>query len=169
MNESQMASEFVSHESDHNEIVDVEYEVPYNHYGSRGFIDVVLDVDYYEGKRYLGVVELKSESATKGVTGPNEILRQFKKHREYFLEGQEKYSNTPRYEHIEYRLIFYATEYTLNHVRQNIDVYKSIVGTPPKATAVQLFHEDIGTVSAIYGESAWKKDTRAKKLREVVL
>lgn len=125
----------------------VNVEVPYNHYGSRGVVDLVVEQttppdqsrleetlksnEYLTedvAKRmltstYLWVYEVKSESAVNGATGANEIIRQFNSHREYFFRGSD-YENT--YTGVKWALAFEFTQPVFEHVEENEVIYGSL-------------------------------------------
>lgn len=84
-------------------------EAPYQNYGFRGFADLCQHwpaVDSYV------VFEVKSESAVRGATGPNEIVRQFNKMvSSFFADSRWSAPNVAVFE-----LCFVATEYTVRHL-----------------------------------------------------
>ena len=101
------------------------FEVPYNHYGDRGVVDMVQDTKPVEGDyNTLRVFELKSDAAVREATGPNEILRQFNRHREYFIEGTGY--NPLNYDRISFELTFTTTPFCMNHVKENWLMYESV-------------------------------------------
>jgi len=108
-------------------------EVPYNHYGSRGVVDLVLFDELFEQYR---CIELKSPEAVDTATGANEILRQFNRQQEYFGEGSSL--KIPYNATVSHELVFYATEKTAQHVHDNITLYES-------AGKVHLRHPDTRT------------------------
>jgi len=99
-------------------------EVPYNYYGDRGVVDLVSEVRNDGERNTLHVFELKSEAALDEVTGANEILRQYNRHREYFIDGTD-YNPSDYYE-VRFELTFTATERCLDHVLENWGIYKTV-------------------------------------------
>lgn len=126
--------------------VDFKTEVHYNHYGSRGVVDLVIE-EYNDpsqdelqawanshelpieiahqalGSTVVSVVELKSHSAIKSCTGANEITRQFNSHREYFVKGTDDYNTSQK---MFYWLIFVCDEKCHQHLSQNRAIYKNL-------------------------------------------
>lgn len=124
-----------------------ETEVHYNDYGSRGVVDLVLEWERepqeHEVENYLekwgtfdentarerlrndvlSVIEVKSEHAINSVTGANEIIRQFKRHREYFFEGS-KYTTDNVIE--QFWLVFELSRGVFNHVEENELLYQNL-------------------------------------------
>lgn len=100
-------------------------EVHYNHYGSRGVVDLVEIVRHSESDApNISIYEFKSESAVRNSTGANEIIRQFNRHKKSFFKGS-KY-NKGRFFDVSFELAFYATDYNLRHIRENASLYRSI-------------------------------------------
>ncbi|WP_256402638.1 hypothetical protein [Halorubrum salinum] len=98
-------------------------EAHYNHYGNRGVADLYIETKSELGDGSCFVYEIKSESAIRGSTGANEIIRQFNKMREYFFKDE---SYEP-YHHTTFELCFTPTEYNLNHIYDNLSIYQSNV------------------------------------------
>jgi len=103
--------------------LNVHPESSYNHYGTRGFVDLYFEQKYPHGYTKGHVYELKSESAVKQATGANEIIRQFNKMREYFFKGSSH--SLPK--NITFELCFTPTEYNIRHITENIEMYSSSV------------------------------------------
>lgn len=97
-------------------------EAPYQNYGFRGFADLCQhwpSVDSYL------VFEVKSESAVRGSTGPNEIVRQFNKMvSSFFADSQWSPPNLAVFE-----LCFVATEETVEHLLEYPHFYASAART----------------------------------------
>jgi len=100
-------------------------EVPYNHYGDRGVVDLVHRFGEGSGRDELHVFELKSEYAVEQATGANEILRQFNRHRRYFFDGSD-YTRSD-YFSVRFELAFTATQSNFEHVRGNWNQYETAV------------------------------------------
>jgi hypothetical protein len=129
--------------------VDTDLEVHYDHYGKRGAVDLITeDFDYHDGERYgkgsLTVYELKSESAVKSATGANEVIRQFKRHIKYFVEGSELVSSD--YYDIHFKLVFEASKANYRHIRENEILYETVSEkrwSDIKSSSVSLYHPDV--------------------------
>lgn len=100
------------------------YEVPYNHYGDRGVVDLVGENERDGEPNTLHVLELKSDAALREMTGANEILRQFNRHREYFIDGTDY--NPRDYTDVVFELAFAATPSCIEHVTENWSVYDTV-------------------------------------------
>lgn len=124
MSESEMAARMLA---DYD--YDSSYsEMQYHHYGNRGAVDLVLT--YLENDPVRGcdvsVYELKSDSAIRQATGANEIARQFTHQQEYFERGQDQFNSPPDY--LYHFLLFDYSEFAVNHVWDNKDLYLSACG-----------------------------------------
>ncbi|MFC4246459.1 hypothetical protein ACFOZ7_05540 [Natribaculum luteum] len=98
-------------------------EAHYNYYGTRGVADLFID-ETYSGESWITIYELKSESAVRGATGANEIVRQFNKMRRHFFKDE---SNEREYvKDLRFELCFTPSRYTLEHVSDNVDIYRSV-------------------------------------------
>lgn len=106
-------------------------EVPYNHYGDRGVVDMIIRETFADGSGGADMLwELKGDSAVSTVTGANEILRQYNRMVKYFFEDESHEPTHPDSLHpIYYRLAFAPTPKCVNHVFQHIQSYKSIDST----------------------------------------
>jgi len=112
-------------------------EVHYNHYGDRGVVDLVR-VDERDGRVDLRLYELKCVAALEEVTGANEVLRQFNRHRTYFFKGSDY--NATNYNNVTFELCFAATQECYEHVRENWAQYKHISqGTQGRKKTKLLF------------------------------
>ncbi|WP_136350896.1 hypothetical protein [Natronorubrum bangense] len=99
-------------------------EAHYSHYGNRGVADLYVYVDPPMRAPSRGdVYEIKSEAAVRQATGPNEIVRQFNRMREFFFEGS---SHTPPGE-VAFELCFIATEKNIRHIADYADIYSYAV------------------------------------------
>lgn len=84
-------------------------EAPYQNYGFRGFADLCQHWPAVDS--YL-VFEIKSESALRSATGPNEVVRQFNKMvTNFFADSRWDAPNLAVFE-----LCFVATERTVRHL-----------------------------------------------------
>lgn len=134
---------------------DYDVEVHYNHYGDRGIVDLVIEGDApADEKSPLYVWELKSDAAIDYATGANEIIRQFKRQRKYFIKGTDY--NGADYTKVRHYLGFFATEKALRHIENNRSLYESLA-VGPAANNVQLLHPGIRApglplVENIHGE-----------------
>jgi hypothetical protein len=116
---------------------EVELEQRYNDYGDRGAVDVVITDS---AKKAAWVIEIKSDAAIESVTGANEIIRQFKKHKDCFFDGADKDYNARRNRR-NYQLIFAATDACWQHLEQNRSLYERLAAK--ERTHVTLSHPDI--------------------------
>lgn len=104
-------------------------EVHYNHYGSRGVVDLLIKTRTTTGNPLLRIIEVKSDSAVQSATGANEIIRQFNRHREYCVRG----SRFSRFSgELEYELAFAPTEICYQHIQNNSKLYEECMN-PPKS------------------------------------
>jgi len=146
--EDKLASSIIKHfrestkrleEMDNTNIeLNVHPESSYNHYGTRGFVDLYFERKYPSGYSEAYVYELKSESAVKQATGANEIIRQFNKMREYFFKGSSH--SLPK--SITFELCFTPTEYNIRHISENIEMYHSSV----EQRLLESYHERINRI-----------------------
>jgi len=95
---------------------EAEAEVHYNHYGDRGVVDAVVP-----NELGLIVYEVKADAAIEAATGANEILRQYNRHREYFMKGSSYGRTLPKSVH--FMLAFAATPMAYEHVMDNYEMY----------------------------------------------
>lgn len=108
-----------SHDGDGYEV-----EVPYNHYGDRGVVDLVLnDGEYTRHADMIRAIEVKSPEAVMKATGANEIIRQFKRQKKYFQKGS---SYRPGKYKVSHHLVFVATPETRKHVENNRWMYSNV-------------------------------------------
>lgn len=122
-------------------------EVHYNYYGDRGVVDAVMEVVHHPSKdevdelveantvprdwaeraltsKHLTVHEVKSEMALDGVTGANEVVRQFNRHREYFFKGS---GYTPsNYQSVSWQLVFAPSEAVYQHISDHVQIYQNL-------------------------------------------
>jgi len=108
-------------------------EVHYNHYGSRGVVDLVIN--HGAGltcDENVWAVEIKSDAAIESSTGANEILRQFNKQQSYFKRGVM--NDEIPLQSVTHHLTFQASPKTVQHVLDNITLYAN----PKQAGSVQI-------------------------------
>jgi len=123
--EDELAKAVMNSRSDNMAYEEHTPEVHYNHYGSRGVVDLVEEYKTVEGDRpSIHIYEFKSPRAVREATGANEILRQFKRHKNYFFKGSSYVRR--RYFSVVFELAFYATDEVVEHVRSNRSLYKTI-------------------------------------------
>ena len=131
---------YIQNHIDKNEhIADFWLEVPYNHYGNRGYVDAVLawEPTGEDEPTYYEIVEVKSDSAIRHATGANEVIRQANKMAAYFIQGQE--SEIVDTENHKYRIDIIDTEYNRQHLLENYELYQSIHDADPDLTpAIQV-------------------------------
>lgn len=102
--------------------VEVTPEAHYNYYGDRGVADLlVVEHDANSSDRFANVYEVKSDSAIQNSTGANEILRQYNKMRKYFFQDESR----TMHQHATFELCFVATEYSVEHLAKNYEMYRS--------------------------------------------
>ncbi len=82
MREDELATAVVEHFEAAFDDADVRLEEPYNHYGTRGVVDVYARTAPPERVTYLA--ELKADPAVRMASGANEILRQYRRTERYF-------------------------------------------------------------------------------------
>lgn len=98
---------------------DIEPEAYYEHYGTRGFVDLYVQRHTRSGLRRDYVAEVKSDSAVKNATGANEIIRQFNRMREAFYKSERR--KQPY--HVTMELVFTITPAAVFHVAENLGMY----------------------------------------------
>lgn len=92
-------------------------EVHYNHYGTRGIVDLFVRKNYESGSIRDNVIEIKSE-----LTNANEIIRQFNKMSSFFYKGSD-WSKPPRHNFV---LGILLTKNNVEHLIENIQMYRSL-------------------------------------------
>jgi hypothetical protein len=83
MREDELATAVVEHVEAAFDDPEVRLEEPYNHYGTRGVVDVYARTAPPERMTYLA--ELKADPAVRMAAGANEILRQYRRTERYFF------------------------------------------------------------------------------------
>jgi len=140
-------------------IEDIWLEVPYNSYGSRGFVDAVMSWEPAgdDEPRFYEIVEVKSEAAIREATGANEIIRQVNKMAAYFIDGQEE--EIVETENHQFRLDVIDTGYTRRHLLENFDLYESVhdPGLTP-GISVRLVSQEGMTRTSLHNLKDWVED-----------
>lgn len=116
MSEDELATYLMEEFSDESHYL----EVHYNHYGTRGVVDLVSVNVASDGSSHTIIRELKADHAVRESTGANEILRQFKKQIGYFEDGCEEEILLESVQHV---LTFKASLETVQHVKENLSMY----------------------------------------------
>lgn len=164
MNESEFAKRLM--EEGPNSANNWEAEVHYNHYGSRGCVDMV-ETGEFLGDSYINIYELKSDSAIEEVTGANELLRQVKRHAKYFFDGTDDYPRR-KYGEAHFFLMFYATRNAVKHVRKNKELYRTAEDRHSfGGIHVSVWHEETGALG-ITNDEIWENDVRSEELRNLL-
>jgi len=88
-------------------------EVPYNNYGERGYVDLVINTVLDETL----IMEIKSNPKSA-----NSVLRQFRKMKSNFEEGSEFNFNDKK----TYLLVFTASNVNLEHIKNNKEMYQTL-------------------------------------------
>jgi len=112
--------------------VNVTYESHYNHYGNRGYVDLVLQEEVR-----VTLYEVKSRSAVENATGANEIIRQATKHANYYFESNPC-DGVKRL-----TLAFEAHPNVWDHLVEHLPMYREFRGEINNVwTDVALVHPD---------------------------
>lgn len=165
----------IMNKSDDTDLQEVTFdlEVPYDHYGTRGVVDMVevsREGDGSQGNSTIWIYELKSESAVSNSTGANEIIRQFKRHREYFFKGTD-YSRDDFYA-VNYALVFYATDYTYEHLKQNETLYHTLIQDNPEgirgAFSHVIFYHPDAEGYAHYFSDFWGAENNSRSILKII-
>ncbi|MFB6222038.1 MAG: hypothetical protein ABEH90_11440 [Halolamina sp.] len=147
-------------------------EAPYQNYGFRGFADLCQHWPAVDS--YL-VFEVKSESALRGSTGPNEIVRQFNKMvSSFFADSRWNPPNLAVFE-----LCFVATEHTVEHLLDYPHFYDAAARTltgvasdtplpnPVLKSQVTLRHPSAVSKAVVAGpETEFPRDSLYADVRE---
>lgn len=140
MNESEAVNELMEDWSGADR---VEPESHYNYFGTRGVADL-----FVETNNHAHVFELKSGAAITEATGANEIVRQFNQMREYYFRDESK---KQRYNLVSFRLYFLPSENVIEHLQDNLTVYKSLQGAD-KENVTGGLNKDITEVHLYDGQ-----------------
>lgn len=121
-------------------------EVHYNHYGTRGVVDLVVVEDHPDGPgATTHVFEMKSDEAIRSATGANEILRQFNKQQSFFEKGIVDSEIT--IDNVKHQLVFAASSFTVQHVLDNISLY----GNPNQSGSIIIREVGEATPAIVSG------------------
>lgn len=100
-------------------------EAHYNHYGTRGVVDLYVRNQSFADGQIMNeadlIYEVKADAAVREATGANQIIRQFNKHREYFYKDD----STRKPSDLHFELVFVPSELTIRHVIDNYELYKA--------------------------------------------
>jgi len=136
MKEDRIVETLIQRYSDKDTRIDVEKH--YSHYKKSGVVDLVVN---NTDSRRVHTIEVKSDTAVQETTGANEILRQFNRHKEYFMDGIDHTQYTWSRGGDYYDLVFAATEQCLRHLRENRLIYNTVDQKPQ--TSIYVIHPDV--------------------------
>lgn len=127
MREDELATAVVDHVEAAFDDPEIRLEEPYNHYGTRGAVDVYARSAPPERVTYLA--ELKADPAVRMASGANEILRQYRRMERYFFRD-DAHDLRPRLGRndpgLQLLLLFAPTERCVEHVFQHRSLYASV-------------------------------------------
>jgi len=123
--EDELVNKLVQYYRNDSMTESVQVEKHYNHYGDRGIVDLVTD------GFSLHLFEIKSPAAIDAATGANEIIRQFNRMREYYVQDHEIEPN----HQATFELCFTPDVECLRHVETNMEMYKNITQTTPDSVS----------------------------------
>ena len=127
MREDELATAVVDHVEAAFDDPEIRLEEPYNHYGTRGVVDVYARTAPPERVTYLA--ELKADPAVRMASGANEILRQYRRMERYFFRD-DAHDLRPRLGRdgpgLRLLLLFAPTERCVEHVFQHRSLYASV-------------------------------------------
>jgi len=127
MREDELATAVVEHFEAAFGDPEIRLEEPYNHYGTRGVVDVYARTAPPERVAYLA--ELKADPAVRVASGANEILRQYRRTERYFYRD-DAHEIRPRLGRdgpgLHLLLLFAPTERCVEHVFDHRSLYASI-------------------------------------------
>ena len=134
----------------------VGYEIPYNYFGNRGFIDVLLKKQFQRESQFI-VAEIKTEIVDVGAT-----LRQIEKSRQFLLKARPDIFKKTKNDKISFPLVLPAADKNiisfarhwmlLQQVKTiflvpNGSARNQIIGKLKIAAAMQARHEEIDEIS----------------------
>ena len=128
---------------------EIRLEEPYNHYGTRGAVDVYARTAPPERVSYLA--ELKADPAVRMASGANEILRQYRRTERYFYRDDAHDLRTALARDgpgLYLLLLFAPTTRCVEHVFEHRSLYASvdpdlaIDGVPAARRVAFLVHLD---------------------------
>ena len=127
MREDRLATAVVEHLEAAFESPEIRVEEPYNHYGTRGVVDVYARTAPPERVTYLA--ELKADPAVRMAAGANEILRQYRRTERYFYrdDAHDLRSQLGRDgPGLHLLLLFAPTTRCVEHVFEHRSLYASV-------------------------------------------
>jgi hypothetical protein len=127
MREDELATAVVEHVEAAFEDPEIRLEEPYNHYGTRGVVDVFARTAPPERVTYLA--ELKADPAVRMAAGANEILRQYRRVERYFFQDDAHDLRTRLGRDgpgLRLLLLFAPTVRCVEHVFEHRSLYASI-------------------------------------------
>ena len=127
MREDRLATAVVEHLEAAFEDPEIRLEEPYNHYGTRGVVDVYARTAPPERVTYLA--ELKADPAVRMAAGANEILRQYRRTERYFYrdDAHDLRSRLGRDgPGLHLLLLFAPTARCVEHVFEHRSLYASV-------------------------------------------
>lgn len=127
MREDELAAAVVEHFEAAFDDAEVRLEEPYNHYGTRGVVDVYARTAPPERVSYLA--ELKADPAVRMASGANEILRQYRRTERYFYRDDAHDLRTRLGRDgpgLHLLLLFAPTPDCVEHVFEHRSLYASI-------------------------------------------
>lgn len=110
------------HKNRETEYSKIDSEVHYNYYGDRGVIDLVLS-----NESIIKMVEVKGT-----VSSANEVIRQCKRHQEYFIKGSDygRSSKSHRWDKgrrkRKWELALHADQHNWNKVMDNLEYFRTL-------------------------------------------
>lgn len=127
MREDELATAVVEHFEAAFDDAEIRLEEPYNHYGTRGVVDVYARTAPPERVSYLA--ELKADPAVRMASGANEILRQYRRTERYFYRDDAHDLRTALARDgpgLHLLLLFAPTPDCVEHVIKHRSLYASI-------------------------------------------
>ncbi|GGI94613.1 hypothetical protein GCM10008995_01060 [Halobellus salinus] len=127
MREDELATAVVDHFEATFDDPEIRLEEPYNHYGTRGVVDVYARTAPPERVSYLA--ELKADPAVRMASGANEILRQYRRAERYFFRDDAHDLRTRLGRDgpgLRLLLLFAPTVGCVEHVLEHRSLYASV-------------------------------------------
>jgi hypothetical protein len=127
MREDELATAVVEHFEAAFEDPEIRLEEPYNHYGTRGVVDVFARTAPPDRVTYLA--ELKADPAVRMASGANEILRQYRRTERYFFQDDAHDLRTRLGRDgpgLHLLLLFAPTVKCVEHVVEHRSLYASV-------------------------------------------
>lgn len=143
--------------SDSHDLIHVEPEAHYNHFGTRGVADLYLVYKRQDNDTIARIIEVKAE-----LRNANEVIRQFKKMWEYFFVDRDP--RTHRIDQAIFELAVLATEENLEHLKQYYELYNAVESkSGSRISRVNLHHPDSEKVLPLslavrWGKGAFRED-----------